>query len=214
MIRRSLSWVVYHYFAQFLPASKRPGGRLAKRLRRLLARQMLRACGSEVNVERLADFGSGGSVSLGDRSGLGINCRIRGPVTIGSNCMMAPDVVIQAINHRFEDLDIPMSAQGGTTEPVEIEDDVWIGMRSIILSGVRVGSGAIIAAGAVVTRDVPPRSIVGGCPATVIRFRGETNGEPNERLRSAAEEWKKQRQARVPQDRNPEPTCDFAGRND
>jgi len=54
---------------------------------------------------------------------------------------------------------------------VTVEDDVWIGSRAIILSGVTVGRGSIVAAGAVVTRSVPPYSVVGGCPARVIRFR-------------------------------------------
>jgi len=55
--------------------------------------------------------------------------------------------------------------------PIIVEDDVWIGTRAMILSGVRIGQGAIIAAGAVVTKDVPPYSIVGGNPAKIIKYR-------------------------------------------
>ncbi len=86
--------------------------------------------------------------------------------------MMGPDVVILTQNHKFDRLDIPMLDQGFKDEqPVTICDDVWIGARVIILPGVTVGKGAIIAAGAVVTKDVPEYAIVGGNPARVIKMR-------------------------------------------
>ena len=67
-----------------------------------------------------------------------------------------------------------MMQQGFDTErPVTIDDDVWIGDRVLILAGVHVGKGAIIGAGAVVTKDVPPYAIVGGNPAHIIRMRGD-----------------------------------------
>ena len=68
--------------------------------------------------------------------------------------------------------DIPMRGQGSTpARKVTVSSDVWIGARVIILPGVTIGQGAIIAAGAVVTKDVPPFSVVGGVPARVIKFR-------------------------------------------
>ncbi len=86
--------------------------------------------------------------------------------------MMGPDVVILTQNHKFDRLDIPMLEQGFKDEqPVTICDDVWIGVRAIILPGVTVGKGAIIAAGAVVTKDVCEYAIVGGNPARVIKMR-------------------------------------------
>ena len=76
--------------------------------------------------------------------------------------------------HAFDCTGIPMMQQGFDTErPVTIDDDVWIGDRVLILAGVHVGKGAIIGAGAVVTKDVPPYAIVGGNPAHIIRMRGD-----------------------------------------
>lgn len=86
--------------------------------------------------------------------------------------MMGPDVVILLHNHRFDRTDVPMRFQEfSESEPVIIDDDVWIGCRVTILPGVRIGKGAIIGAASVVTKDVPEYAIVGGNPAKVIKMR-------------------------------------------
>lgn len=115
----------------------------------------------------------GGEISIGHRSGIGVNCSIRGPLTIGEDVMMGPDVVILTHTHKISDITIPMRQQGSEIRPVTIGNDVWIGMRSIIMPGVTVGNGVIIGAGAVVTKDVPDYAVVGGVPAKIIRFRNE-----------------------------------------
>ncbi len=138
--------------------------------RALCGRLILTRCGKDVNIERRAVFAS--SVELGDRSGLGIECRISGKVIIGNDVMMGPRVCCFTANHAFDRTDIPMDQQGFSPEkPIVIEDDVWIGANCTLLSGVHVGTGAIVAAGAVVTKDVPPYAIVGGNPAKVIKYR-------------------------------------------
>ena len=87
---------------------------------------------------------------------------------------MGTDVTIITRNHRFDRTDIPMMEQGFEEErPVYIGNDVWIGDRALILPGVHIGDGSIIAAGAVVTKDVSPYSIVAGVPARKIRDRFE-----------------------------------------
>ena len=167
---RAFAILTYDLIAVHLPASHQKWSFGAKRLRAFCARDMLRSCGEIVIVERQARFGRG--VTLGDRSGIGINASIGEQTHIGSDVMMGPDCVIYTRNHRFDRLDIPMREQGyGPVEPVEIGDDCWIGGRVTILPGVHVGNGAVIAAGAVVTKDVPPYAVVGGVPAKIIYNR-------------------------------------------
>ncbi|HET8573279.1 MAG TPA: acyltransferase [Edaphocola sp.] len=92
-------------------------------------------------------------------------------ITIGKNVMIADGVSIRDTDHCFDDLSIPMIEQGITTAPVVIEDNVWIGYGAVVTKGVNIGAGAIIAANAVVTKDVPANAIVGGVPARIIKFR-------------------------------------------
>lgn len=157
---------------RWLPSSAGPGGWLWRALRGIIAGPLLAKAGGNLNIEHGAYFGRGDEVRIGDRSGIGVNCRLHGPVTIGRDVMMGPDVVIIATNHGFADVTRPMIEQGHETpDPVEIGDDVWIGTRAVILPGVRVGKGAIIGAGAVVTKNVPDYTIVAGNPARVIGNR-------------------------------------------
>lgn len=85
--------------------------------------------------------------------------------------MMGPDVSILTHTHNIERTDIPMGQQGMRVSEVVIGNDVWIGMRVVIMPGVRIGNGVVIGAGAVVTKDVPDYAIVGGVPARIIKFR-------------------------------------------
>ena len=131
---------------------------------------ILEKCGRDVNIEKGASFPS--SVELGDHSGIGIRAQINGKVIIGKNVMMGPEVCIYARNHAFDRLDIPMNLQGFAPEkPVVIEDDVWIGARVIILPGVHIGTGAVLGAGSVVTKDVPDYAVMGGNPAHILKMR-------------------------------------------
>ncbi len=118
----------------------------------------------------------GDDVSLGDRACL-IASRSR--IVIGSHVMFGPEVIIRGGNHRIDAVGRFMkSIRDEEKRPeddlgVIIEDDVWIGTRAVVLSGVRIGRGAVVGAGAVVTRNVPPYAIVAGNPARLVRFRWE-----------------------------------------
>jgi maltose O-acetyltransferase len=170
-------YTLYYFFARHLPVSYKPYAFGAKRIRYWVCRHLFAKCGKSVNVEHGADFGSGRDIVIGDNSGLGINCVVRKAI-IGDNVMMGPDVFFVTRNHRFESLERPMIEQGFAEKgPTIIGDDVWIGARAIILPGIRVGSGAIIGAGAVVTKDVPDYAIIAGNPARLVRYRGQVRHE-------------------------------------
>lgn len=110
-------------------------------------------------------------IRIGKNSLIGEHNVIRGQggVTIGDRVYTSPFVQIVAVNHVFDDPNVPFVDQGITAEGIVIEDDVWIGSGAVITDGVRIGKGAVVAGGAVVTKDVPPHTIVGGVPAKVIR---------------------------------------------
>ncbi len=103
-----------------------------------------------------------------------------GQVTIGDDVRIAPQVMIIAANHVFDDPDQPIRSQGLAPAPIVIESDVWLGGRVVVTAGVTVGRGSVIGAGAVVTRDIPPFSIAVGVPAKVIGQRGELSGAPED----------------------------------
>lgn len=161
-------YMLYWICASWLPASRHM--KLAKWMRGAFAKRIVAYQGERVNIERKASFTP--ELKIGDDSGIGISCEINGPVTIGKNVMMGPEVVIYTRGHKYDRTDVPMQKQGmGDVRPVVIEDDVWIGRRVIIMPGIVVGNGSIIGAGAVVTKDVPSFAVVGGVPAKVLKMR-------------------------------------------
>jgi len=96
-----------------------------------------------------------------------------GGITIGERVLIGHRCTFFSDEHAFEDPETPIWFQGRTPAPIVVEDDVYFGCNVVVLSGVRVGRGAVIGAGSVVTKDVPTLAIVGGVPARVIRYRGD-----------------------------------------
>lgn len=141
-----------------------------KRLRSFCAKYYLSGCGNNINIQKRTNFSS--RCVIGDNSGIGKDSTLYGAVYIGNDVMMGPHCTIYTQNHAYKELSKPMNQQGFSEEkPVVIGDDVWIGGYVIILPGVKVGSGCIIGAGSVVTKDVPNYAIVAGNPARVVKFR-------------------------------------------
>lgn len=105
--------------------------------------------------------------------------RGQGGVQIGDRVYTSPFTQIIAVNHVFDDPNVPFVDQGITAEGIVIEDDVWLGAGAVITDGVRVGKGAVVAAGAVVTKDVPPHTVVGGVPAKIIKSIDGTANRPD-----------------------------------
>lgn len=110
-----------------------------------------------------------GDVVIGDDTRVGIHNTIIGPVTIGSHVNLAQGITVTALNHNFDDSDKRIDEQGVSTSQVVIGDDVWIGANAVVLPGVTIGTHSIVAAGAVVTKDVPPHSLVAGVPTKIIK---------------------------------------------
>ncbi len=115
----------------------------------------------------------GAGLQMGNRSSLGaysyVGCS--GSIRIGNDVMIGPRLTIIAENHNFADTSLPMSRQGINNRGIVIGNDVWMGACVTILDGVVIGDHAIIAAGAVVTHDVPPYAVVAGVPARLLRSR-------------------------------------------
>lgn len=116
--------------------------------------------------------GERGSLELGAYTFIGRGTVIETSldVRIGAGCLIAPGVFITDHNHSLK-RGMPMFEQPCVAAPVVIGDDVWIGANAVVLPGVEIGEGAVIAAGAVVNRAVPSFAIVGGVPAKIIRYR-------------------------------------------
>jgi acetyltransferase-like isoleucine patch superfamily enzyme len=136
-----------------------------------------------------------GHVHIGSASSVNAYAVLIGRIAIGDDVRIASHASIIGFNHNHDDPHSPMWTQGVTERGVTIEDDVWIGANAVIVDGVTVGSHSIVAAGAVVTRNVAPWSIVAGNPARIVRDRrlgrvGPTL-EPLSRFSErAAEEWR------------------------
>lgn len=166
--------LIYYGFAQHLPSSYSPmAGKTFNATRRFCCRRIFKYCGKNTVIDRHAYFGNGRFLVLGDYSSIGENCVVPKDTTIGKYVMMAPEVHIVANNHTFSDTEKPMCFQGSIEgqSPTVIGDDCWLGVRAILTPGHHIGKGSIVAAGAVVTKDVEPYSIVGGNPAKLIRKR-------------------------------------------
>jgi acetyltransferase-like isoleucine patch superfamily enzyme len=137
--------------------------------------------GSGSTIHTRATFYHPSNITIGRDSLIGEGAVLdgRAPLSIGDHVDMASEVMIYNSQHDLDSDDFH-----AVSEPVKIEDYVFIGPRAIILPGITIGKGAVVAAGAVVTKDVNPFEIVGGVPAKVIGER--KNKEPNYKLGRAA----------------------------
>ena len=170
-IGKTAGLVLYYAFASKLPSSFTPLGSAFNFIRTRLLSLVL-PFGRHNKVQSNVYVGSGRNISIGSYCQINQNVRMI-DVSLGDYVMLAPNVqLLGGKVHNFSSLDTPMVLQGETYKgPIIVEDDVWIGINAIILPGVRIGKGAIVGAGAVVTKDVAPYTIVVGNPAKMIRKR-------------------------------------------
>ena len=116
---------------------------------------------------------NGDRIELGNGVGFNYGCYVNGygGLTIGDDAMFGPYSMVHTANHHYDDRERPVTEQGWREQPVQIGPRVWIGMGAIVLPGVRVAEGAIVGAGAVVTHDVEPYTVVAGNPARPVKER-------------------------------------------
>ncbi|MEI7423009.1 MAG: DapH/DapD/GlmU-related protein [Prolixibacteraceae bacterium] len=134
--------------------------------------------GDNSTIEDFCTINNGvGDVLIGDRTRIGMSNVLIGPVTIGNDVILAQNIVLSGLNHGYEDIKLPPHNQPVTKKKITLEDEVWVGANVVIVAGVTVGKHAVIAAGSVVTKDVPAYSLVVGNPAKIIKkynFETET----------------------------------------
>ncbi|HVL32434.1 MAG TPA: acyltransferase [Actinomycetota bacterium] len=115
-----------------------------------------------------------GNLRIGDKVVFGatntINCYL--DIEIGDASILADWIYICDFDHKYENMDMPIKDQGIIKSPVKIGANCWLGEKSTVLRGVTIGDGCVIASHALVNKDVPPDSIVGGVPARVLKKRG------------------------------------------
>lgn len=169
-IKVFVGYILYVFFGGNLPHYQ--GGYdwpISSLIRRFCGKMMFLQCGDKVDIGRKISFSS--KISIGNSSSIGDYTHIHGELQIGNNVMIAPHCAFIASDHNIDNLDIPMNCQGTTEGKIVIENNCWIGYGSVILNNVNIGEGSVVAAGAVVTKDVAPYAVVGGVPAKVIKYR-------------------------------------------
>lgn len=175
-------------------------GVTGKLLREIIVRKMINKCGKNIrlgvgititgykNIEMGSDISimnysclyanDATLLKLGNNISINSNTTIDaadgGKIIIGDNVLMAQNVVLRASDHEYGNVNIPISQQGHAGGQIIIGNDCWIGANAVITRNVKIGDHSIVAAGAVVTKDIEPFAIVGGVPAQLIRKRTGT----------------------------------------
>lgn len=164
-------YAILFYFAKFIPGSARTlqGCRIRVALLRLLAA----SCGREFNLLAKSGIGAPYNLTIGDNSAIGLGCYLScfEKITLGKRVLMGPGVMIYTSNHVWHPIKLTYFRQGETLGRVTIGDDAWIGAHAIILPGVVIGMGCMVAVGAVVTRSIADYSTVAGVPAKQINIK-------------------------------------------
>jgi acetyltransferase-like isoleucine patch superfamily enzyme len=132
--------------------------------------------GEDSIIEDFATVNNGmGGVFIGARTMVGLGDVLIGPLRIGNDVIIAQNVVFSGLNHGYLDVQRPIRDQSCSIAEIVVEDEAWIGANSVITAGVRVGKHAVVAGGSVVTKDVPPYTVVGGNPARALKqYNSET----------------------------------------
>jgi maltose O-acetyltransferase len=158
------------WFASVLPGS------IGGWLRRATMRRYLRHLGGATTFQRGFRITNPENVSIGSHCDFAQDIFLAGGggIVIGDWVGFGPDTKVWSVNHRFDDPDRPWLLQGWEKKTVTIEDDVWLAANVFVMPGVTIGKGAIIAAGTIVSKSIPPYAVVGGNPGRIIGWRKNT----------------------------------------
>ncbi|EKQ82537.1 transferase hexapeptide repeat protein [Leptospira kirschneri serovar Grippotyphosa str. Moskva] len=173
-------------------------GRLGSKLRYFYFSKRLKKIGDNVHFHHGVEIDCFENISIGENCGVGafaffsafggeirignevflnrnvhINASIGGIIDIGDRCLIGPNVVFRTANHNFDSIELPIQKQGHKIDNIILETDVWVASNVVLVGGIRIGKGSVIAAGSVVTKDIPSYSVVGGVPAKIIKKRNE-----------------------------------------
>ncbi|MDT0606242.1 acyltransferase [Croceitalea rosinachiae] len=168
---RKFFYFIYIILLKDTPEDYRPYALFFPRLRNWMVKRYLKKSGKKIRVKKGAEISL--NSTIGNNTELGTRCMIQANVYIGDDVIMGPDVKIYSRNHKYSNLEIPIRLQGKDYFKTFIGNDVWLGANVIVTAGCKVGNHVIVAAGAVITKDIPDFAVVGGVPAKVIKFRNE-----------------------------------------
>ncbi|MEW6753622.1 MAG: acyltransferase [Candidatus Latescibacterota bacterium] len=175
--RRALLWGIEGVVNMLLSPLPIVGG---SQVRRLAYRRLLRRAGRGLMTAPGVRLLHSYNIEIGDRCSLSYGTLLngRGGLVIGDDFTTGPGVMVLTAEHHYLDRDRRVLEQGEYEAPVRIGNDVWCGARAIVMPGVRVADGTVVAAGAVLTRDTEPYSVMAGVPARLLRYRVPGGGEP------------------------------------
>lgn len=161
-------WI--QWFVNPLYHKKGKGACIRRRTRMDVAPWNKFELGNHSTIEDFSAINNGvGAVIIGDRTKIGLSNTIIGPVTIGNDIRLAQNITLSGLNHNYQDVKTPIHEQGVSTSPIVIEDETWIGANVVVVAGVTIGKHSIVAAGSIVTKNIPPYSIAAGNPARIIK---------------------------------------------
>jgi len=157
--------IIRHFYHMFR--------KLSDTLRMSGYRLLIKKMGQNVLIASRCIISRPYNIEIGDNVFLNTNCMINaeGGLKIGSDTKIGPFTTIWTSNHEFSDITKPIRVQGNRYAPVVIGDDVWIGAQCTILAGINIGRGAVVGAGAIVTKDIPAYAVAAGNPAKIIKMR-------------------------------------------
>lgn len=170
-IKKTIGFILYTFWGGVLPHGTYKQFPISQAVRRVSCKLLFDKVGKDINIGRRCRLSS--RISIGEGLSIGDYAYISGILNIGDHVLIAPRCVFLGLNHLYNEETFEIS--GSKSEPIIIGSYAWIGYGVKILSGVSVGEHAIIGAGAVVTKDVEPYSVVGGVPAKIIKKKTDKN---------------------------------------